>query len=251
MKIKYNIPKLDNIKEKINNIKLKFKNKNESKIPKKYYALLILMLFVGMMTFTTNVKMYKDINSENYTKYTLENNTQADSNMVSIKEYETAISSISTNVANLIDGFENTDNANTKEKINIKYIYPIKGTVIKKHSMEALVYSKTLDMWGVHSGIDISAKLGEEVVAIADGEITAIEKDGFYGNTIKIKHEEGYESVYSNIEILDKLIGDKVNQGEIIGRVSENAYGELADETHLHFEILKDNEWINPSEILE
>lgn len=248
MKIKYNI---DNIKEKINNIKLKFKNKKENKIPKKYYALLILMLFVGMITLTTNVKMYKDVNSENYTKYTLDNNTQADSNKVALEEYETAISSISTNVANLLDELENTDNISSKEETNIKYIYPVEGTVIKKHSMDTLVYSKTLDMWGVHSGIDILADLGENVVATADGEIIDIEENSFYGNTIKIKHTDGYVSVYSNIDILDNIIGDKVKQGEIIGKVSANSYGELADETHLHFEILKDNEWINPSDILE
>ena len=67
-----------------------------------------------------------------------------------------------------------------------------------------------------------------------------------------IEHENGYVSVYSNLDDLSSLKeGEKVKQGDVIGKVGFSSYGEIEDEAHLHFEIVKDNEWINPLDILE
>ena len=247
MKIKYNIPMLNNIKNGMKNIKSKIVNNKQNKLKGniKYYTLLVLMLLIGTMSFSSNLKKYNDINSEDYTKY--DTNQTIDVNMGSVTEnyYETAISSISTNVSNLVE--ENGENVNNND-----YIYPVNGEIIKDFAMETLVYSKTLDMWKTHQGIDIKADLASEVVAIQAGKVISVEQDNFYGVTVKIEHENGYISVYSNLDKLGTVeIGKLVKQGEAIGKVGVTASGEIADESHLHFEIIKANEWINPREVLE
>jgi len=241
MKVKY---KINSFKEKIEKIRYNVKNNTlkKEKIPLKYYTLLVGMLIISMGTFVSNTKKYNDLSAEKYTKYTLEDNIIASSKDIETINYKTAISSISTNVANEESGI--------KEKY--KYCWPIKGELIKEYAMDKLVYSKTLEMWKTHSGIDIAAKLDSEVVAVYDGKIISIEQDNFYGNTVKIEHTEGYISVYSNLDNLFDIELDMfVKQGQVIGKVGVSAHGEIADQSHLHFEIIKNNEWINPMEVLE
>lgn len=247
MKIKYNIPMLNELKDKANNIKEKInRNKvNKEKVPMRYYTLLVLMLIVGLITFSANLKKYNDINTENYIEYTLNDNIEADSNEIENIIYETAVSSISTNISNMDETNQNLVN-------KTKYIWPVEGPVIKEHALETLAYSKTLDMWRIHPGIDISAHLGSTVKAVEKGVVIEIYQDSFYGNSIKIEHDGGYISIYSNLdEIQEVSEGAQVIKGQIIGRLGVSAQGEIADESHLHFELLKDNEWINPLEILE
>jgi len=252
MKIKYNIPMLNDIKNGIKNIKSKVRNNKEKNIKTniKYYTLLVLMLMVGTISFSANLKKYNDISSENYTKYDINDSIGVNKNDVEVVLYDTAISSISTNVSNIIN--EQDENANYNKNNNSNYIYPIKGEIIKEFAMDTLVYSKTLDMWKVHCGIDIGAPLDSEIVAVQDGEIISVEEDNFYGSTIKIDHKNGYISIYSNLDKIEGVkVGESVKQGEVVGRIGVSANGEIADESHLHFELLKDNEWINPTEVLE
>jgi len=250
MRIKYNIPMLNEIKNKIESIKLKVKTRNEKKekIPIRYYTLLVLMLAVGLITMAANIRQYNNLHTENYTKYTLEDSINVESDKIKNEVYETAISSISTNISNM----EDSKDTYSTTKFNTNYIWPVIGEVIKEQAIDTLSYSKTLDMWRVHPGIDIAAEWGSEVKAVKNGSIIEIAEDIFYGNTVKIKHDDGYISVYSNLDISSNIReGEKINQGEIIGKVGTSGYGESADESHLHFEILKNNEWINPIEILE
>lgn len=259
MKIKYNIPKINEIKENLKNIRSKIIN-NKRKVPMKYYAILILMILVGVITFSSNVSRYNNITSEKYTKYELNDWIKVDSNKVEIETdenkiynnelnyeiYDNAISSISTNIANL-----EINDYNSSYLIK-GYIWPVIGEVVKEYAIDDLVYSKTLDMWRTHPGIDILADIDDEVLAVQDGKVIAIEEDSFYGNTVKIEHDDGYVSIYSNLgETYDLRKGSKIKQGEAIGKVGFSSQGEIEDKIHLHFEILKDNEWVNPLDILE
>ncbi|MBR6688669.1 MAG: M23 family metallopeptidase [Clostridia bacterium] len=253
MKMKYNIPKIKDIMNKVNIVKGKIKRKKENniKIQPRYYGLLFLMILLGVVTVATNIKTYNDITAERYIKYELPKDIQTDANDVDIIKYETAISSISTNVSNITEE-KNTNKLNSKEKTKDKYIWPVEGDVITEYAKDTLVYSKTLDMWLIHTGIDIQSELGTNVLAIANGKVISVENNTFYGNVVKIEHDEGYISVYANLaeEKLPKL-NQKIKQGDIIGAVGDTAYGESEEEIHLHFEITKNNTNINPEEFLE
>lgn len=125
------------------------------------------------------------------------------------------------------------------------FFKPVQGEVIKEMATEELVYSKTLNEWTIHNGIDYKANLGQEIFSVADGKITEINFNYKYGDYIIIEHDNDYESLYANITVLDALkVGDYVEKGQIIGYLAESFGFEAADETHLHFELKNDGKYI-------
>jgi murein DD-endopeptidase MepM/ murein hydrolase activator NlpD len=140
---------------------------------------------------------------------------------------------------------ENKDEGNTNETVT--FISPVSGTVMKEHSTTTPVYSETLEEWRIHTGIDISTEEGAEVFAAAAGEVTKVYSHPLLGNTVEITHADGAKTVYSNLTA-DKTVavGAKVASGEKIGVVGYSAISEVADEVHLHFEMLVNEASVNP-----
>ena len=71
--------------------------------------------------------------------------------------------------------------------------------MLKGHSGKGLVYSKTLDQYMVHKGIDIGGRLDAQVKAVADGTGTKVFTDDTMGITIVIDHGNDISTVYSNL----------------------------------------------------
>lgn len=127
------------------------------------------------------------------------------------------------------------------------YIMPVYGNIIHDFAMDRLVYSKTLEDWRTHSGIDIAASRGTAVKAVAAGTICDIRNDPKLGCTIVIDHENGFKTVYANLASTDMVLPNQiVEQGESIGSVGDTAIFEIASEPHLHFEVLKNDEVVDP-----
>lgn len=125
---------------------------------------------------------------------------------------------------------------------------PVEGEIIKEYSNENLVYSETLKEWTTHTGIDIKSDLTTVVKASAEGTVKSIKNDPRYGITVIIEHVNGYETRYSNLLTAEFVkIGEKVTVGQTIGTVGNTASFEILDEAHLHFEILKNNEYLDPT----
>ena len=134
-----------------------------------------------------------------------------------------------------------------KDKIP-SFIKPVDGDVIKDYSSDNLVYSNTLEEWTTHLGIDFAAEKTSVVKAAEEGIIKTIKNDPRYGLTLVIEHEDGYTSMYANLLSTEFVqIGEKVEQGQTIATVGNTAMFEIADETHLHFEILKDGVNVDPN----
>ena len=124
---------------------------------------------------------------------------------------------------------------------------PVSGEIMKEFADNKLVYSSTLDVWTTHNGIDIAADKTTVVKASADGTVKSIKNDPRYGITIIVEHVNGYKTVYSNLLSTEFVVeGEDVKQGQSIGTVGNSAAFEVSDEPHLHFEILKNNEQLNP-----
>lgn len=124
---------------------------------------------------------------------------------------------------------------------------PVEGDILREYAKDSLVYSTTLDEWITHTGIDIAAEKTTVVKASAEGTVKSIKNDPRYGLTVVIEHANGFSSVYSNLltaEFVEE--GEQVKQGQTIGTVGNTATFEIADESHLHFEILKDSNSVNP-----
>ena len=117
----------------------------------------------------------------------------------------------------------------------------------KKYGKDKLIYSDTLKEWTTHLGIDIKADKTTIVKASADGKIKSIKNDPRYGLTVVIEHINGFSSVYSNLLTAEfVVVGEDVKSGQTIGTVGNSATFEILDDPHLHFEILKDGNSIDP-----
>lgn len=128
---------------------------------------------------------------------------------------------------------------------------PVFGEITYEFAYDKLVYSKTLDEWRTHSGVDIKADRGTPVKAACDGVVADVKNDPRFGIMVFIEHANGIKTVYGNLASADMVTtNQKVKQGEVIGSVGNTAKIEAAEPPHLHFEVLKDNKPVDPGSYL-
>ena len=107
---------------------------------------------------------------------------------------------------------------------------------------------ETLKEWITHTAIDIKVDKTSVIKSAADGVIKTIVNDPRYGLTVVIQHDDGYETVYSNLLTAEFVVeGEEVTQGQTIGTAGNTASFESNMECHLHFELLKDGEYLDPA----
>ncbi len=141
-----------------------------------------------------------------------------------------------------------TENETTEIKKEITFAKPTEGEIICEYAKDNLIYSETLKEWITHTAIDIKADKTSVIKSAADGVIKSIVNDPRYGLTVVITHEGGYETVYSNLLTAEFVVeGEEITQGQTIGTVGNTAAFESEMECHLHFELLKDGEYLDPS----
>ena len=142
----------------------------------------------------------------------------------------------------------NAEESKTEEKKEtIELAAPVKGEILREFAKDSLIYSETLQEWITHNGIDIKADKTSVVKAAASGTVSAIKNDPRYGLTVIINHDNGYQTVYSNLLTAEFVVkGEKVEKEQTIGTVGNSASFEIADSYHLHFELLRNNEYLDP-----
>lgn len=151
---------------------------------------------------------------------------------------------------------EETKKVETKKEESKPEVFgfakPVDGEIIKNYAKDNLVYSETLEEWTTHLGWDIKADKTTVVKASATGKVKSIKNDPRYGLSIIIEHQDGYETLYSNLLSTEFVtVGEEVKQGQSIGTVGNSAAFEIADTAHLHFEITKNGENIDPSTLVK
>ena len=133
----------------------------------------------------------------------------------------------------------------------LSFSYPVSGEIGLSHSPENLIFSKTLNEWTTHTGIDIQAKRGTPVAASEEGIVESITETSAKGIEIILSHKDDYKTVYSNLSTKEMVkVGQKVEKGRIISGVGNTASFEYNEPEHLHFEVYKDNKPVNPLELL-
>ena len=139
-----------------------------------------------------------------------------------------------------------------KKKKKLEFIYPVSGEILKGYAMDNLVFSETLQEWTVHNGIDIKADRTTVVKAAEEGTVSAINNDPRYGLTVIIEHSDGFKTIYSNLLTSEFVqVGEVVQKGQSIGTVGNSAPFEIADQAHLHFEMMINNEYVDPTMYLQ
>ena len=98
-----------------------------------------------------------------------------------------------------------------------QFIMPVKGIISGVYGSQRILNGKP--KWP-HYGIDIAAKQGTMIKSSAKGIVTMAEDDLYYtGGTIIMDHGHGISTIYSHLETVLVSVGDKINQGDVIGTV--------------------------------
>jgi murein DD-endopeptidase MepM/ murein hydrolase activator NlpD len=98
-----------------------------------------------------------------------------------------------------------------------------------------------------HKGLDIAAPFGAPVKAMAIGSVEFAGVRGGFGNCIIIKHANGFETLYGHLSKIMVGVGQKVAIGQVIGKVGSTG---RSTGPHLHYEIHKNGQKINPQSFL-
>lgn len=131
-------------------------------------------------------------------------------------------------------------------------VYPVPGEVLQPFSNGELVKSSTTGIWQTHNGVDFAASLGDEVAAVADGTVTAVERDPLWGVCVTILHNDGVTSRYCGLnEGLSVSAGEVLERGTIIGTVGNTNESESTMDSHLHFEMRSNESYIDPIAYLQ
>ncbi len=124
---------------------------------------------------------------------------------------------------------------------NLPYYWPMSGghfTSFYGPRFSPFGYSSEF-----HLGVDLADAVGTPIYAAASGTVVKAGRASGYGNRVQIKHRFGYATVYAHMSVILVHAGQKVEKGQIIGKVGATG---RATGPHLHFEVRINGKHVNP-----
>ena len=128
-------------------------------------------------------------------------------------------------------------------KSNFSMIKPVEGTVTSRFGPRN---PTTATVPKYHTGIDIGVVEGTVIIASMEGTVELVSSVGDYGNHVKITNGD-VATIYAHCKTIYVKEGDKIVQGQQIGE--SGSTGNVTG-PHLHFEIRRNNEYVDPDLIL-
>ncbi|MGE3067068.1 MAG: M23 family metallopeptidase [Hyphomicrobiaceae bacterium] len=124
---------------------------------------------------------------------------------------------------------------------------PVRGDV-RLASGFGVRFHPLLNERRMHTGVDWATATGTPILAAGAGVIEEVGRKGQYGNYVRIRHANGYQTAYGHMQRFadGAAPGVKVRQGQVIGYVGSTG---LASGPHVHFEILVNNRFVDPLSI--
>lgn len=119
-------------------------------------------------------------------------------------------------------------------------VWPLQGEVIMDFHMDQTVYFATLDQYKYNPAILIAGDVNSKVCAAARGVITDISMDEVTGSTVTMDLGDGYTAIYGQLKELNFKVGDTVEEGQVLGYVSEPTKYFSVEGSNLYFELQKD-----------
>jgi len=106
-------------------------------------------------------------------------------------------------------------------------------------------YHPILKVWRAHRGVNYAADAGTPIMATADGVVIHRGYDNSYGNSIVLRHPNGFTTRYAHMRAFKGgiSVGSRVHQGDVIGYVGMTG---LATGPHLHYEMRRHGEYLDP-----
>lgn len=125
---------------------------------------------------------------------------------------------------------------------------PVRGGNVRLTSGYGHRWHPILKRRRMHTGVDWAAPRGTPILASGNGTIEQAGRKGHYGNYVRIRHANGYQTAYGHLSRIAPGVraGVKVRQGQVIGKVGSTG---LSSGPHLHFEVLVNKRFVNPMSI--
>ena len=245
-------------------------NKNKANIFDKRWILIGAVVVVSLIVITLIMNMI--VPDENTQEQTLNIETWKEAEKEVSEYYDDGLNSVynqevqsvysptdnqstadNTNDSEILAENEKKTEAGTEIEKNISTLLekPVNGRILKDYSVDELVYSDTMQDWRVHTGIDFSAEDGEDVKAVADGVIESVTDSGMLGTCVTVAHSNGLKTVYGNLQRESaSIVGTQVKTGDVIAKVGNTATLEIDELPHIHFEVILNNENVNPHDYM-
>lgn len=124
------------------------------------------------------------------------------------------------------------------------FLSPIEGKSVADITKDyGPAFHPLLKITRQHNGIDIPVPLGTDVFATADGTVTNVGEATGYGILVRIRHSNGYETLYAHLSGYVVKVGEKVKAGTKIARSGNSGQ---SSEPHLHYEVIKNGKNLDP-----
>jgi len=125
---------------------------------------------------------------------------------------------------------------------------PVRSSNVRLTSGFGYRFHPLLNRKKMHTGVDWATAPGTPVLAAGNGVIEQAGRKGQYGNYVRIRHANGYQTAYGHMQRIARGARDgvKVRQGQVIGYVGSTG---LSSGPHLHFEVLVNSQFVNPMSI--
>lgn len=129
--------------------------------------------------------------------------------------------------------------------------WPVVGEILLNYSMNQAVYHQTLQQYRYNPSLVIAATEGEVITAAADGVVKEIFYDAQTGNTIVFDIGNGYELTYGQLEDIALQVGNRVETGDMVGKVAEPTIYYTEEGCNVYFMLTKDGVAQDPMSVLE
>ena len=199
----------------------------------------------------TNIENSNAESSENTSENTSEaNNENVDNSEISQNDASTEVTNNDTTQL-AVGGADETQQEEEKSqeeqdieyvKQNVSIIWPIKGVITSRFGNRTPTEIVTAN----HKGLDIAGNMGDNIVSAMEGTVVQYSEEGDYGKHLRIQNGEVL-TLYAHCSELLVQEGSTVKQGDVIAKVGATG---RATGPHLHFEIRRDDRFINPELIL-
>lgn len=120
---------------------------------------------------------------------------------------------------------------------------PVQGAVTRSYGWGR---SPTHDEYRFHPGVDMEAAEGTEVAAALSGQVASVQRTDETGLAVVLDHGDGKRTLYGNLASASVQPGQRVTRGQVIGKAGTSSKAESGQPPHLHFELMRGGESLEP-----
>lgn len=124
--------------------------------------------------------------------------------------------------------------------------WPVNGEIVLDYSMDHTIYFPTLDVYKYNPSIVIKSEVNTPVNAVANGQVLSVINNEETGTTVTLDMGNGYQAVYGQLKEVAFEEGNMIEEGTVIGYVSEPTKYYSKEGTNLYFALTKDGNSLDP-----